>query len=251
MSTQHFQSLVPLEKKMRKNRGRSFAYVPETIKKALKIAIPKTTTEEEAYLKFLEVCPPEYRIQFQLEVCWIGSRVVNSIKYVPKRPKPDHIYRSAKLKFIKGEEWENWAVSRGIERKRIRAECAKWKAEIAGIERSEREANKEAEDRVIQMKMMEMTSLIEKMLDAIERAVKGINESETFDVSPRELKDLVAACCDLQKMRNLEEGRPTSIGAGQLTRKGIVERLKRLQAANVPLEIDPSLLDDLGSDKLQ
>lgn len=186
--------------------------------------------------------------RFRLTQYWIGDQEKIDVKYVAYNweTAKHKIKRTCKYYRFRGQDWRRFGLEKGVpanvldmwERTWVETEFPAAKEEREQRER-EKQIKEEAYWVALTMKMNEITAVIEKLLDKVETAA---NSMELNGFSPRDLKDLVGACEALQKMRNLEEGRPTSLtGKSTLTRNGLVERLMKLKDKGIPIEVDPRI----------
>lgn len=249
----HFQELVEQEKARREARANSSIYVPEFLAKHLKQEVEKCRDEMEALETFKRLCPAKYRSRFKIESFRRGG-VGSSYDQITLRERKKPVSRKkilAELRSLwlhKGEYYE-YAKEHRISERVLEDLIVDWKAEEIKDRQESIRADQEALERVIRMKMEGISNCIDKLIESIERGI-SVMPDEAY--SPKAIQALVSAAEGLQKMRNLEEGRPTSItGATKLTPKNIRERLQKLQRAGVAIEIDPALLEDADSDNPQ
>ena len=224
---------------------------PAHIKKLVKQEVAKTSSMEEAFLAMLKIAGQKYRNRFELRQYWIGNQ-----ERIEARFRGEHNWEASKFRtklvvkkyWTHGRDWKAIGLEKGVPEDVLEMWGKTWTEEAfprIKAAREEKERQEQLKDEAywmaLTMKMNEITAVIEKLLYKVEQAADGMSITE---FSPRDLKDLVGACEALQKMRNLEEGRPTSLsGKSTLTRSSVGERLKRLIEKGIPVEIDPRLFD--------
>lgn len=222
---------------------------PKYVRQIIEEEIPKAETPEEANRLLWKLAGPKYRHQFKIQQYWLGDKQKLGVNFVGA----DHfdtpysrVRERTHKKWKSGTNWIEFATMRGVPHevlKRWDQDWTKRQFPIMAEEREKREREKQLQEEAhwmaLTMKMNEITAVIEKLLDKVEAAA-GTMEVDGF--SPRDLKDLVGACEALQKMRNLEEGRPTSLsGKSNLSRSTIVDRLMKLKDKGIPIEVDPRI----------
>lgn len=224
---------------------------PSHLKKLVKQEVAKANSLEEAYLTLYRVAGNRYRNRFELRPYWIGNQEKVEVRF-----RGEHNWEVSKFRtklvvkkyWTLGRDWKRIGIEKGVPEDVLEMWGKTWTEDAfprIKKAREEKEREEQLKDEAywmaLTMKMNQITDVIEKMLDKVEQAAKGMSIT---DFSPRDLKDLVGACEALQKMRNLEEGRPTSLsGKSTLTRGSVGERLKRLIEKGIPVEIDPRLFD--------
>lgn len=248
-----FQALVEREKRHQRKVSPYFTFAPEPLIKMLKEEVEQCTDEAVALETLERLCPKKYRARFKIKAERRGGvgRSYDKITLVVKARRRAQRKVIADLKNIwlnKGDYYK-FAKDIDMSEKVLHDLVAEWRVEEVNDKQEQIRADQEALERAITMKMEGISNCIDKLIDAIE---KGIDVMPDEAFSPKAIQALVSAAEGLQKMRNLEEGRPTSItGAAKLTPKNIRERLEKLQRAGVAIEITPDLLEEADTQNPQ